>query len=89
MMISQNRRHFTVFIVDLQANALAKLHSLLTISSLQGQVQSHVRVKHKLVNSKIVSANPMNPLVDGLFIVYFIVSVINCCYSEVFLLDKS
>lgn len=44
--------------------------------AVQGQAQSHVRAKHKFVNSKIVPADPMNPSLDGLFIVHPIVSVI-------------
>lgn len=56
--------------------------------AVQGQAQSHVRAKHKFVNSKIVPADPMNPSTDGLFIVHPIVSIIKFRYQNYFYLTK-
>ncbi|XP_016839024.1 uncharacterized protein LOC100121415 isoform X2 [Nasonia vitripennis] len=62
----------TFFIDHLKTHGLKRFSCAVCDAkfAVQGQAQSHVRAKHKYVNSKIVPADPMNPSTDGLFIVH-------------------
>lgn len=53
--------------------------------ALQSQAQTHIRIKHKHNSSKAVAADPTNPIVDGLFIVYpMVIQLFYNLYCSIF-----